>query len=82
MKILILCLLAAFSIENPDMSKIFRGDPKEFDKPAEVNYMVLIKSTPEYKEMLKEEPSTGKYWIKLSQACDKVIAAILNADEK
>jgi hypothetical protein len=71
---------ATYSIppEQLDRQKVFYGEPSGFDKPAEVHYRDLIEATTEYKDIKKNkiERGTGKYWILLSQASDRVVKAI------
>ncbi|MFA6241449.1 MAG: hypothetical protein WC655_10990 [Candidatus Hydrogenedentales bacterium] len=61
-----------------DPQKIYWGTASGFEKPSEVQYDELIKETPEYKELKKKkiERGTGKYWILMSQASDRVVKAI------
>ena len=82
------CLLGAFASaqastysipkEKLQAQKIYFGSAKGFDKPGSVNYEKLIKATPEYAQVKKKriQAGTGKYWILLSQASDRVVRAI------
>lgn len=64
--------------DQRDPQKIFWGEPSSFEKPGEVDYQKVIKSTPEYREIKekKVEKGTGKYWILLSAASDRAVQAI------
>lgn len=61
-----------------DSSRIFYGSPAAFDNPAEVDIDAAIQSTPEYQEIVKKkiDSGTGKYWILISDATDRVHRAI------
>ena len=71
---------ATYSIpqDKVDTQKIFFGGAVAFNKPGEVDYETIIRVTPEFEEVQnkKIEPGTGKYWILLSQASDRVVRAI------
>lgn len=64
--------------EKVEAQKIYFGSAKGFDKPGTVDYGKLIKATPEYAQIKKKriQAGTGKYWILLSQASDRVVRAI------
>jgi hypothetical protein len=72
--------VAAQSIPDAqlDTSRVFYGSPAAFDKPAEVDIDAAIQSTPEYQEIVKKkiDSGTGKYWILISEATDRVHRAI------
>lgn len=76
----IVAAAAAQSIPDAqlDASRIFYGSPTNFDKPAEVDIDAAIQSTPEYQEIVKKkiDSGTGKYWILISEATDRVHRAI------
>lgn len=78
----IIPLVAAAAQSIPDAqldsSRIFYGTPTAFDKPAEVDIDAAIQSTPEYQEIVKKkiDSGTGKYWILISEATDRVHRAI------
>lgn len=61
-----------------DSSRIFYGSPAAFDNPAEVDIDAAVQSTPEYQEIVKKkiDSGTGKYWILISEATDRVHRAI------
>ena len=61
-----------------DSQKIFFGGGAAFNNPGEIDYDTAIRATPEFEEVQnkKMEPGTGKYWILLSQASDRVVKAI------
>ena len=71
---------SAYSIPDAqlDKKKVFWGSPRQFDKPAEVQYEEVIKATPEYKEIQKKriKRGTGRYWLLLSQASDRAVRTI------
>jgi len=77
---------ATYSIpqDKIDTQKIFFGGAAAFDKAAEVDYEMVIRATPEYEEVQKKkiEPGTGKYWILLSQASDRVVRAISDVGQE
>jgi len=71
---------ATYSIpaDKLDAQKVYFGKAEGFDRPAGVDYEAIIKATPEYEEVKKKkiEPGTGRYWILLSQASDRVVRSI------
>lgn len=71
---------ATYSIpaEKVNNQKIYRGSATGFDKPAKISYEDAIKATPEYTELhrKKVEPGTGRYWILLSKASDRVARTV------
>ena len=86
-KILVLIILLFFgrvvsgeSIpENKvEMQHIFFGDSSEFEKPACINYSILIECTPEFKMVKKEklDNNDSKYWILMTRAQQHVAEAI------
>lgn len=72
--------VAAQSIPDAqvDPSRVYYGSTGGFDKPAEVDSEAAIQATPEYQEILKKklDSGTGKYWILISEATDRVHRAI------
>ena len=66
------------NIAAPSSNNIFYGTDATVKEFRVVDYNTLIKSTPEYKEIYngKIESGTGKYWILMSQATDRIIKAI------
>lgn len=70
--------LYSIPADQLDPQKIYWGSASGFEKPSEVQYDELVKETPEYKELKKKkiERGTGKYWILMSQASDRVVKAI------
>lgn len=71
---------ATYSIpaDKLDAQKVYFGKAEGFERPAGVDYETIIKATPEYEEVKKKkiEPGTGRYWILLSQASDRVVRSI------
>ena len=67
-----------------DPKKIYWGSASSFEKPGEIDYERIIKATPEYAEIKKKriQRGTGKYWILLSQASDRVVRAISQVGQK
>jgi hypothetical protein len=66
----------AYSIpaEQLDRKLVYFGAPSAFDKPAEVDYERVMRATPEFEEIQSKniERGTGRYWILLSRASDRV----------
>lgn len=64
--------------EQMDPKRIYWGSAGNFERAGEIDYERIIKETPEYLEIKKQkiERGTGKYWILLSQASDRVVRAI------
>jgi len=61
-----------------DPHKIYWGISETFEKPAELRFKDVIRSTPEYQELRKRNVArgTGKYWLLMSQASDRVVRTI------
>lgn len=79
--VIIICSsISSYSIPEKELSieKIYFGSGTNFGNPAELDYQKIIGETPEYKEIIekKMEAGTGKYWILLSQASDRVVKSI------
>lgn len=80
----VIAISAAFSDpysvpkEQLDPKKVYWGTSSSFEKAGEVDYERAIKATPEYEQIGKNkiERGTGKYWILLSQASDRVVRTI------
>jgi len=72
--------LAEFTIPKGqlDPHKVYWGLSETFEKPAELRFKDLIRSTPEYRELRKRKVArgTGKYWLLMSQASDRVVRTI------
>ena len=66
------------SIEEPEAQKIYSGDAKNFSNPAGIDFVELLKETKEYKYIVKKriKSGTGKYWILISQASDRVVKSL------
>ncbi|HOZ48493.1 MAG TPA: hypothetical protein PLO37_19790 [Candidatus Hydrogenedentes bacterium] len=64
--------------EQLDTKKVYWGTPSGFERAAEIDYQRVIQETPEYDEIKRKkiERGTGKYWILLSQASDRVVRGI------
>ena len=78
-------LALGFSIppEKVDRQKIFYGTPEKFEKPAEVDYEKIVRTTPEYVEIQKKnvDRGSGRYWILLSRASEHAVRAITKVGE-
>jgi len=74
--------VAAQSIPDTqvDSSRVYYGTTTGFENPAEVDIEAAIQSTPEYQEIVKKklDNGTGKYWILISDATDRVHRAIVD----
>jgi hypothetical protein len=64
----------AIPSDQLDRKQVYFGAPSAFDNPAEVDYERLVRATPEYEEIQSKniERGTGRYWILLSRASDRV----------
>ncbi len=73
----------SIAAENLDEKKIYYGTASEFSQPAEIDYKRLIQATPEYQEVKDEniERGTGKYWILLSRASNRVVNVVSEVGE-
>jgi len=80
--LIVTCVAVAQSYAIPpeavDEQKIFWGNPASFSKPAAVDFKAAVMATEEYKSIRKEkvQPGTGRYWILISQASERVVRAI------
>lgn len=75
------------SREQPlDRKEIYFGqlDAKEFKKAASIDEKLLLASTPEYQKIKDEkiERGTGKYWILLSKASDRLKNSVTTYGQK
>lgn len=70
--------------EQLDKKKIYWGNGESFNKAGKIDYEKIIKATPEFKTMKEEkiERGSGKYWILMSQASDRVVKALAHVGEK
>ncbi len=75
---------ASIPSDQVDKKKIFWGSADSFNKAGKVDYEEIIKATPEFKTMKDEkiERGSGKYWILMSQASDRVVKALAHVGEK
>lgn len=64
----------AIPAEQLDRKQVYFGAPSSFENPAEVDYERLVRATPEYREIESDriQRGTGRYWILLSRASDRV----------
>jgi len=64
--------------EQLDPKRVFWGVASEFERAGEIDYKRIITDTPEFKEIVRKRVArgTGKYWILLSQASDRVVRTI------
>ena len=64
----------AIPSDQLDRKQIYFGAPSSFENPAEVDYERVVRATPEYLEIQSQniERGTGRYWILLSRASDRV----------
>ncbi len=64
--------------EKLDRKMVYWGSAQSFSHAGEMDYQEVIKATPEYEEIKRKkiERGTGRYWILLSQASDRVVRAI------
>jgi len=79
-------MASAYSIPEAqlDKKKVFWGSPRQFENPAEVQYETVVKATPEYQEIQKKKikRGTGRYWLLLSQASERVVRTIREMGSK
>lgn len=63
-----------------DKTKVYWGNPADFDNAAEVDLKAAVKATPEYKQLLKKnvKRGTAKYWELMSRATDRAIQAVMD----
>ena len=84
--LIVFCAGSTYTIptDEIDTQKIFYGTGTSFQNPAEIDYEVVLRETPEFKEVeeKKIEPGTGKYWILLSQASDRVVKCITEVSQE
>jgi hypothetical protein len=70
--------------DQQDKKKIFWGTADSFSKPGRIDFQETIRATPEYKEIIEDkvERGSGKYWILMSQASDRVVKAVAHLGEE
>jgi hypothetical protein len=72
--------VAALAIPDDQIekSRIYYGSPANFEHPAEVDMDAALQATPEFDEIVRKKVrhGTGKYWILVSVATDRVHRAI------
>lgn len=70
----------AYSVpkDQQDLKKVYWGSLNQFEKPAEVVMFEVVKSTPEYKKVAKDnvERGTGQYWILMEKATQRSLRAV------
>ena len=81
-----LSLIIAFTLSDGqiDNEKIYVGNPAEFEKAAEVVFLEVVRATPEYQEIEKDnlDQGVGKYWIKLDAASVRAQQALVAVSEE
>ncbi|MFO7775705.1 MAG: hypothetical protein R6W89_07910 [Candidatus Hydrogenedentota bacterium] len=63
-----------------DNQKIYLGNPADFEKAGEVDFMEVVKATPEYEEIQRKniDQGTGEYWIKMNTASGRAEQAVVS----
>lgn len=71
-------LAMAIAPDQLDEQRVFWGDAKGFETPAEVDYRKIVQATPEYEELKKKKVESGsaKYWILLNNASERALRII------
>lgn len=79
-------LADAYSVPKQqfDPKKVYWGSAGSFEHAGEMDYQRVIKATPEYSQIKRKriQRGTGKYWILLSQASDRVVRTISRVGQK
>jgi hypothetical protein len=79
-------VVAAHTIpaEKVDRQKIYWGDTSNFEKPGEVDYVDVIKATPEYEELRKKriESGTARYYYLMTQASERAVRVIVEVGQE
>jgi len=76
------CSMAARGESIPsdqrNAGQIYYGSPDSFSNPAEVNFNAALEKTPEYEEIRRKriDSGTGRYWILMNDANNRVHRAI------
>ena len=70
--------------DSVDRQKIYWGNTSSFEKPGEVDYVEVIKATPEYEELKKKriEGGTARYYYLMSQASERAVRAIVEVGQE
>jgi len=78
--VIVLSAVVTYKIPKAEIKpqRIYFGDAESFSNPGEIDYQQVIRATPEYQEIIRKkiERGTGKYWILLSKASDRITHAI------
>lgn len=79
-------LLCAESISDDELDekKIYCGDASDFENPAEVDYLSIVKATSEYKKLKKDKIESGsaQYFILMSEAGERAVEMIEEVAEE
>lgn len=70
--------------EKVDRQKIYWGNTSSFEKPGEVDYVEIIKATPEYEELRKKkiEGGTARYYYLMTQASERAVRTIVEVGQE
>ena len=62
------CFAASIPADELDEKKIYFGNADDFETPAEVDYLAVVKATPEYQKIKadKVESGSAQYFILMS----------------
>lgn len=65
--------------EKVDRQKIYWGNAEEFEKAGEVDYVAVIKATPQFEELRKKriERGTARFYYLMNQASEHAVRAIV-----
>ena len=62
--------------DSVDDQKIFYGTSSSFERPASVDYVVIVTATKEHKKALTLDSRTAQYWILINKANENAIHTI------
>ncbi|MFP4172201.1 MAG: hypothetical protein ACLFV4_04740 [Candidatus Hydrogenedentota bacterium] len=67
-----------------DNQKIYLGNPADFEKAGEIDFMEVVKATPEYKDIQRKniDQGTGEYWIGMDRASARAENAVVSVTEE
>ena len=76
--LIICCVTYAKAIPEEEIiqTNIYCGNYQDFNNAAEVDYISIVKATPEYKSIQKKDVGTAYYWLQISKANDHAIQLI------
>jgi hypothetical protein len=73
-------VLAAGAFAGTIVGKVYFGNPRNYQNPAELRAKTVLKVIPEYQQLVKEgvDPSDPRYWLLMDKAYKRFIVAVVS----